>query len=355
MATRALGLQRVIGDADKAETSFFKINTQGTPLDEIEETLLRNRSRSVPISARAIFRAASGHKYWSKFDTERQITIEETAQSVNRLLFHPEVDEPIKTLDLPLGGASSALAALDLLSRLIRIAHVSQEGAIPSIDASTEDSSGEETIKVLKKTERVVSWLTGNAAQSLGLHPAVWFYTEKGKHNSDLLLGLVLLVAQKLAQNQKQFFKIFSQVRGRLEEGWLKEKSLIVALLQTFRSGARIEKVAFLVNGLVDELAKNPRLKIRAQLLIRLLNPPTSKVISIKSREAGRQVSDETKSSVFIREALARAQRCPICLGYIEPSQSASYDHIKRESEGGLGDENNVQITHPFCNTGVKN
>jgi len=32
MATRSLSLQWVNGDAEKAETSFFKINTQGTPL-----------------------------------------------------------------------------------------------------------------------------------------------------------------------------------------------------------------------------------------------------------------------------------------------------------------------------------
>lgn len=56
MATRTLSLQWVAGDADKAESSFFKINTQGTPLDETEELLLKNRNRSVSVAARSIVR-----------------------------------------------------------------------------------------------------------------------------------------------------------------------------------------------------------------------------------------------------------------------------------------------------------
>ena len=35
--TRTLQVQWVQGDASVAETSFFKINSQGTPLDELEQ------------------------------------------------------------------------------------------------------------------------------------------------------------------------------------------------------------------------------------------------------------------------------------------------------------------------------
>ncbi|MCA9564761.1 MAG: DUF262 domain-containing protein, partial [Myxococcales bacterium] len=47
VATRALPIQWVKGDADRAESSFFKINTKGTPLDAIEELLLMNRRKPV--------------------------------------------------------------------------------------------------------------------------------------------------------------------------------------------------------------------------------------------------------------------------------------------------------------------
>lgn len=67
--TRALSLQWVQGPPTVAESSFFKINSQGTPLDETEEFLLRNRKKPISIGARAIVRAGSGHRYWSAFDS----------------------------------------------------------------------------------------------------------------------------------------------------------------------------------------------------------------------------------------------------------------------------------------------
>ena len=44
--TRALALQWVHGDANVAETSFFKINSQGTPLDATEGLLIRNKAQA---------------------------------------------------------------------------------------------------------------------------------------------------------------------------------------------------------------------------------------------------------------------------------------------------------------------
>jgi hypothetical protein len=38
-----------------------------------------------------------------------------------------------------------------------------------------------------------------------------------------------------------------------------------------------------------------------------------------------------------------------------DPNKSVSYDHIVRVSEGGSGDQTNVQMVHPYCNTGYKN
>ncbi|UZD90053.1 GmrSD restriction endonuclease domain-containing protein [Cognatishimia activa] len=109
LATRSLSLQWVEGDAEKAETSFFKINTQGTPLHKTEERLLRERRNPVAISARSIVRAGTGHKYWSRFDQETMNQIEDSALELHELLFQPEINEPIKTLDLPLGGAHHRL------------------------------------------------------------------------------------------------------------------------------------------------------------------------------------------------------------------------------------------------------
>lgn len=104
VVSRGLPIQWVKGDADKAESSFFKINTKGTPLDDIEELLLRNRRKPTSIAARAIIRAGKGHRYWSGFCPETATEIETTAKGLHAILFEPEIQRPIKTLDLPLGG-----------------------------------------------------------------------------------------------------------------------------------------------------------------------------------------------------------------------------------------------------------
>src|SRR5438876_1081224 len=52
--TRSLQIQWIHGNAEEAEISFFKINTHGTALDEVEERLLRNRRKPAAIAARAV-------------------------------------------------------------------------------------------------------------------------------------------------------------------------------------------------------------------------------------------------------------------------------------------------------------
>src|SRR3546814_19497536 len=70
ISTRALPIQWVNGDVDKAEASFFKINTKGTPLDNIEELLLQNRHKPIAIAASEIIRAGQGKQTWHRLDEE---------------------------------------------------------------------------------------------------------------------------------------------------------------------------------------------------------------------------------------------------------------------------------------------
>ena len=53
------------------------------------------------------------------------------------------------------------------------------------------------------------------------------------------------------------------------------------------------------------------------------------------------------KSEVFIRQAIQSAARCAICGGLLH-THSISIDHIQRKREGGLGNADNGQLTHPY-------
>lgn len=90
--TRGLPIQWVQGNAEKAESSFFKINTKGTPLDEIEELLLRNRKKPIAIASRAVIRYGMGHKYWSAFSNQIGLQVEQLAKELHTTLFDPELN-----------------------------------------------------------------------------------------------------------------------------------------------------------------------------------------------------------------------------------------------------------------------
>jgi len=66
------------------------------------------------------------------------------------------------------------------------------------------------------------------------------------------------------------------------------------------------------------------------------------------------QISDDTKSMVYVRQAVTTALWCPVCGGLLDPSKSVSYDHINPKRHGGTGHFTNVQLAHPYCNTGHK-
>ena len=205
--TRTLHVQWIQGNSDVAEASFFKINSQGTPLDAVEELLLKNRKKSYAIAARSVVRAGSGHKYWSRFAADKQAEIEILSEKLNDFVFQPEVDEPIKTLDLSLGGTTSPVDALKMLLDMFTIieGYSEPKSAISSLQ---NDETGEETIAVLQSAIKVASRVTGNEAASLGLHPAVYFYTEKGKHSRFLFLGVLKIFADIVRNNNKDWFRV---------------------------------------------------------------------------------------------------------------------------------------------------
>jgi Protein of unknown function DUF262 len=227
VGTRELELQWVGGDASVAEASFFKINTQGTALDKIEEALLRNRERAIAVAARSIVRAATGHKYWSKFKSEKGLEIEKLSKEIYQLFFRPEIEQPIKTLQLPLGGATSTLDSLAIIIKLLSITEIQVSKSRVSLDNSVIDLDGDSTISVLKNCLKILNRITGNDKSSLGLHHAVYFYSERGKQIPELFLGMANLFKSKMLNNDSDFFKKFTSVRSKLEPYIIEHKQII--------------------------------------------------------------------------------------------------------------------------------
>lgn len=351
LTARGLPVQWVKGDTEKAETSFFNINMKGTPLDPLEELLLRNRKKPVPIAARAIIRAGKGHRYWSSFDKIKTEVIEEQSLKLHRLLFDPEIKKPIKTLDLPLSGSKGIRTAIQILIDFILIANADQKNGVTKLDKYPDDSSGDGTLGVLKKTIALASRITGNDRGSLGLHPAIYFYGPTGRHSSAMFLGSITLFSEKLVQNNKSFFTKFTAVRAGLEEILVINKDLIATILQKHISHKRVNIFKELLDNVVTHLSEGKEITQDDLIVFSQLD---GKLISGDVQSSSSKITDEQKSKLFINVALKNALTCPICNGYLDVDKSVSYDHIERVREGGSGSANNVQLTHPYCNQSIK-
>lgn len=350
--SRGIPIQWVKGDADKAESSFFKINTKGTPLDSVEELLLKNRKKPISIASRAIIRAGKGHKYWSSFSADNAEKIEDLSKKIHSSLFDPEFNRPIKTLDLPLGGPKGVRAALETLIELSIVASRDQRGFPKKLEETSDDEDGEATIKVLEKIYKLATRITGNDNGSLGLHPAVYFYGPTGRHSGPMFMGTMIVMAQKLTNNNKEFFKKFSSVRESLEELLVSEKDLIATILQKHISTRRAEKYAFLLDQLVTFLSEDR--SVDQAELVRMAGLEGKIVVGFEGTTS-KDFSEDVKSAAFIKVALNSAIKCPICNGYIDHEKSVSYDHIERAQDGGVGKLSNCSLTHPYCNQSVKN
>lgn len=352
ISTRALPIQWVNGDVDKAEASFFKINTKGTPLDNIEELLLQNRHKPIAIAARAIIRAGKGHKYWSRFDDGIAEKIESAAKQINELLFDPEIQSPIKTLDLPLGGSRGMRTAIQTLIDLCIIANRDQTGKPLKLNETLDDDDGSGTVRALKKAKALVEKVTGNSAGSLGLHPAIYFYGPSGRHSSYMFMGTMELIAKQVVNNNSGFFKKFTSVRGELEKVLIEKKDLLSTIIQRHISGRRANVHASVLAFIVDNLAQS---QVPSDTeLVSIANLEGKIVVGTPATSAS-DFSDDVKSKAFISSAISTAQRCNICNGYLDPAKSVSYDHATEKKAGGKGSVENCHLTHPYCNTAYKN
>lgn len=351
MASRSFALQWVEGDAEKAESSFFKINTQGTPLHKTEERLLRNRRKPIAITARSIYRAGTGNKYWSHFDDSVREDIEGLSRELNDFLFRPEVKQPIKTLDLPLGGTSSPIDSLNLLMDFIQITAGKLGDGSDNTAIDETDEDGQASIETLEICLKVMNRITGNQAGSLGLHPAVYFYNNRGKHSQHLFQAIISVFARRVRNNDKAFFKKFTKARGKMEAFLVANKPLLAQAIVQIGSTSRIPRLIEMYEQLIDRFAKGE--EVEALELLKILKLQ-GKLLAKDVEAIGTGFDPSTKSEILLRTSLVSAVKCPICDGLVDVGKSVSYDHVERVEDGGKGEADNGQITHPYCNTAIK-
>lgn len=342
----AIQLQWVEGDAGKAESSFFKINQQAAPIDKTELKLLEERKKPYSIASRAIIRSGKGHKYWSSFSAEIQISIQEISAEINRVLFTPKLQTPQKTLDIPIAGKLYSAAALPLILDMVTIV-----GAESNKD---DDATGDVTIRVLKSVRKIVNLLNSNHPSSLGLHPNVYFYSQEGRHKTASFLAMVDFVSSLEARKK---INDFIDVRERFEQFIWDYDYLIQQINRKHRIAQKSYKFTSAFFSAIVEGLKNEKSDIDLLSDIQAKSDfgyLTFQTLNQNNDESSTDFSSSKKSAIYIREVMKLAPRCGICKGYIHRN-SISIDHIQRKQDGGMANIENGQLAHPYCNTGYKN
>ena len=354
LGSLAIQLQWVEGDISKAEDSFFKINQQAAPIDKTELKLLRERRKPTSVAARAVVRSGYGHKYWSKFSSGRQKQIKTLATEVHRALFLPSLVNPIKTLDLPIAGKVNSAQTLPLIVDMISIV-IATDGGKPTFD--DDDKTGDDTINVLKRVRDLVHVINGNSPGSLGLHPAVYFYSQEGRFKSSAFLGMIKFIGE-IAKRRK--LGDFTTARKKFESFVLSYDYVAQQINRKLRTADTSYPfiAKFFQLAMESILAGNTDAKtlssIRKESDFSYLNTKKPTIsISSNSQRRSEKFNSDTKSEVFIRSALAAVPKCAICNGYLHLN-SITTDHKTRRRDGGKATASNGQLTHPYCNTGFK-
>jgi len=343
----AIQVQWVEGDSRKAESSFFKINQQAASIDKTELELLKTRRKPTGIATRAILRSGKGHKYWSSYSEAVQENIQQLAEEINQITFQPSLVNPIKTLDLPIGGKIFSAQGQSLILEL-----VNKTNNIEKSQELEDDVSGDKTVNCLKQCLKVVRRINSVHPSSLGLHPVVYFYSKDGRHKPASFWAAVDFVQKLEASNR---FNDFCDVRSDFEEFIQKYDYIVQQIVRKHRiASAAYPFISSMYLMLVDLLKQSytvdeipDRIKASSDFSYIALGDDVAEEIS------SRDFSRERKSAIFIRDALAGTALCSLCGGYLHKN-SITIDHVVRREDGGLGNIENGRLAHPYCNSTYK-
>lgn len=138
-----------------------------------------------------------GHKYWSNFPSDKQQSIENLAKEIYDIMFMPKLETPIKTLDLPMCGKHSG-SSLSLIYEFVKICYANK-------DKLCNNTDGDKTIECLKEVRKVLYLINANNKSSLGLHPAIYFYSKSGSFQVSTFYAFSLFVIE-LDEKSKKIF-----------------------------------------------------------------------------------------------------------------------------------------------------
>ncbi|WP_214475264.1 DUF262 domain-containing protein [Mesorhizobium sp. dw_380] len=341
--------QWVVGDAEIAEKSFLAINQRGIQISDTEKYMIIARKKPNVQAARALIRAATGHEYVSDFDLSTKEAISRVASNTYGIMFEPESAELGQSIEMPVAGKPYTAEALRITLELINFTN--DIGALRAQEELPDDRDGKQTVRFLERAYGVVKYVAGSGNASLGLHPSVYFWGAAGKHHPSAFLAVVSFI-QYLNFNKR--LMEFCQHRAMFEEFLVRNHSIIKHILGKFGGWTKsVPTVLAMYKIILDDLRDGKDFdQIRSGIIADHRFSGLAELIELEGAP-NKKVTRETSQTVRRREMLKTTLRCAICNARL-PTTAFSDDHKRRVQDGGRGNEENLQLTHPYCNHGFK-
>lgn len=360
--TMQMQMQTVDGDTMLAEESFYRINSSSVQIDDTELDVIRARNKPNALATRALIFAGKGHKYW--VNLSKATEIEERANSVHRLLFGDLEDIGPQSPDIPRAGQPYSNEAFKMVLDIVNIfngvspamwSHKHSESSaknkrFASVARLPDDPDGTATIVFLKTIEKVASLAVGSAScpESLGLDQGIYSYGKGGKFIPAAYIASFRF-AEKL-QRERELIK-FTLVRDRFEEFLYQHKGFLNALTHSKGSRTRpLESIITMHQIVFEGMRKGAT---DEEIIEALSLEPALKAITILELESEppRKKFSATAVRAKVIDDIVRARsRCAVCNARLPPS-ARSKDHATKIKAGGLGTFENLNFTHPFCNS----
>lgn len=357
IATLQPFIQKVEGDAQTAEASFLKTNSNPALIDPTDLDVICARRKPNAIATRALMRA--GTDYYAKLVLFKEI--DALAKETYGIVFGQILDMNTQSSDVPRAGQPYSSDAFKMVIDMVNMFN----GVTPAmwqrqkkhskklqVTPLPDDADGSVTLEYLKKVKNIGTLVSDNGERykgSLGLDQAVYSYGATGKFHPGAFLA-----ALKFAQELKDQNKLiqFTKVRKDFEEFLVRHKVFINQIGHSKGSRTRpVESMLQMHRIILDCLRSDVRdddqivNKLKADSRLEELKDVTNIPKDTKRKRFSRSVQD----AAVLRSLLDTRERCNICGARLPPS-CRSKDHKQAVSTGGMGTLSNSQFTHPYCN-----
>jgi hypothetical protein len=361
----------VVGNYEKAELSFLKINKGGRPLSAWETIVVENRHSSFVRIIMALSSISNAKHYWHTKDLEEGTpeTAHEKIESIlsgitdlYEILFKPTYDAPIRRLQQPLFIPPNIQTKPLWLSQLLTVVEggKGQESDVRKLIDRDKNASPETIIDnglaLVTDALSAFSHLVGSSPKSLAIVPVLYFYSDAGRYVRSLLYGLLYWLNSGSDEDILNRKRVFSIYRANFEQILLENKEdVVTGITRKTGSGPEVTgQTAQYYQGLLELLVKHKD-NIQAgsfstdyAILAKRLTNKASKVrVSLGK---GRLFTTNQKSALVLDNFFQNPNRCGICDGILDPTADLQHDHIVEHAKGGKTLKPNQRLVHPFCN-----